>query len=239
MAEQSTITSSDLAAITSGATACDKLAELANTRTKIQEFLAWMLTDPAGNLSSDFKLALVNQMLFDAAKKGWYVRSNPSTGYLELVEKIAIDDLDDGGAQDGDILIYDEDEEEWVPVTAIYAAPSSGGVTVPDPGSGAVVTLAHGFDDAPMNYKCFLECNATDLGYAEGDRVDALSLIGENTADNEIGQAVTVFANDTVVGAVFRSPNGANPEYQLPNKSTFARAAIDESKWNIKLYAMP
>jgi hypothetical protein len=234
----SPITPDDFAPITSGATACDHLAELGNTRSKVEEFLEWLLADDdTGNLGSGFKEAIVQQLLYDATKLGYLVMSDTTTGYLTLVEKLLLTKLSTTGAATGDYMFFNG--TTWIKQTPIYAAPSSGGVTVPDPGSGAAVTLAHGFAATPKNYACFLECNDTDLGYAVGDRVDALSLIGENTADNEIGQAVTVFATDTVVGAVFRSPNGANPEYQLPNKSTFVRAQIDRSKWDIKLYAMP
>jgi hypothetical protein len=242
MAEQSEITSSDLAAITSGATACDHLAELAQTRTKFATFLDWIVSDPSGNLATDFKTAIINQLLFDAAKKGWFVRSNPTTGFLELVEFIPLDGLDDGGATTGDILVWNG--SEWEPQSAIYLAPTSGGTTLPAPNTGGLLSVAHGFSAAPKQFACFLECTSADAGYAIGDRVDALGLIQRGNG-GETRQGCTVGVNASLLFAVFVT-EGSNPKkYFLPNKSSFEitdstdAGELDPAKWSVKFWALP
>jgi hypothetical protein len=239
MAEQSEITSSDLAAVTQGATACDHLAELSATRTKFATFLDWIVSDPDGNLSTDFKTALIRQMLFDAAKKGWFVASDASTGYLELVETIPLASLDPTGAVEGDTIAFDATAGAWEIRNApqSYLAPTSGGSTIPAISSGGILSVAHGLGTTPRTFECILECNSTDVGYDAGDRVRADNLIILRDTAGEQMNAVTVGASATLVFVVFQVRSGAGGEYRLINKSTFARDAIDVSKWDVKLSA--
>lgn len=237
----SPIVPSDLAPVTSGATACDHLTELGATRDKMQEFLQWFLAnDETGLLGSGFKEALIQQMLFDAAKKGWFLQTNASTGYLELIEKIPLAGLSEAGAVEGDIIEFNG--TAWVVTTKpeIYLAPTSGGSTVPAVATGGLLSVAHGFSATPNNFRCYLECSAIDIDYQVGDRVDAANLIILRDTGGEQMSAVTVGANSSLVFAVFQSRAGAGGEYRLVEKaSTFDRAAIDPSKWNVRFYATP
>lgn len=238
MAENSPIVPSDLGAITGGLLACDALRELLNTRAKMQTFLQWFLAnDPTGNLGSDFLLALSRQFLFDAAKKGFFVRTNPSNGSLELVEFIPLDSLDGSGAVEGDTLSFESGV--WITRSSpnVYLAPTSGGVTLPDAAVGAVCQVAHGLSAAPRHFGCVLECTTADASYAISDRVDAATLMLRNTLDTEIAHGASVYANATVIGVNFRMAAGATPKYQLVDKSTFLRADLIPGSWNVKLYA--
>lgn len=243
MSEFSPITSSDLGPITDGLLACDHLQELSSTREKFQEFLEWMLSDPSGELGDDFKTALIRQMLFDATKKGYFVGTDEGSGYLRLFSPDEAGDLLDSGsiplsALDNTSVATGDHitvvSGVWARHTPIYSAPSSGGTTVPLPASGGTLTVAHTLGTTPKNFKCFLECATADLNWAVGDRVDALSLRTFNGAAEMI-QAVDVFANSSIVGAVFRGLGGSN--YQLLDRSTLQRAAITPGSWNVKLYA--
>lgn len=107
MAATSPIKPADLGAISAGVLACDHLKELLNTRAKVQTFLKWLLTDDSQGLLGDgFKLALVQQLLFDAEKKGWFVETNEISGFLELVRYVTLAKLDPTGATNGDTLIF-------------------------------------------------------------------------------------------------------------------------------------
>jgi hypothetical protein len=233
MAEASSITSSDLAAVTAGATACDHLTELANTRTKFATFLDWIVSDPSGSLATDFKTAVINQLLFDAAKKGYLVMSDVTTGYLALVEKLLLTKLDQGSAATGDLLRWNG--TNWAKSTPFYG----GSGTVPSVATGGSVAAAHGLSAAPTFFSCYLVCNDVggDAGYAQNDRIRADTLMYYNSGAPELIQACTVQADATSVRAVFRNGGGAHA-YQVHNKSTFARASITESKWDVKFAAM-
>lgn len=226
----------DLNPINTGTAACDALKTLLQTRTDMREFLAWMLEDDStGELNdSGFLTDLAEQFLFDAAKKGFFVRSNPTTGRLELIEKVALADIDDENGTDGDMLVLESGV--WTRVSPFYGAPTSGGATVPVETSGGTLTAAHGVGTTPNNFRAILECNAADLNYAVGDRVDALSLMFLDSSVPEIMPAVTVFADASLVGVTFRD-GGVGDEYQLHNRSTFAKSPIQVSKWNVMLYA--
>jgi hypothetical protein len=235
MAEQSSITSSDLAAVTAGATACDHLTELANTRTKFATFLDWIVSDPSGNLATDFKTAVINQLLFDAAKKGWLVATDATTGYLELIEKLALASLDDTGAASGDLIRFNG--TDWVKYTPFIYAPATGTVTVPDADSGGIISTAHSLGFSPKEFGCYLECTSPDAGYVAGDRVDATTLM-QIGAGSETRQAAVVGANATNVFVVFLlAGTGPNRQYQLANKSTFADVDIDPTLWDVRLWA--
>lgn len=250
MAVTSPIKPSDLGAITSGVLACDHLKELLNTRTKMQTFLAWLLQDDTtGLLGADFKSAILQQLLFDAAKKGWIVRANPVSGYLELasnnesvsellaVNSLRLETLESAGASAGDLLSFDG--TSWGAITPIYLAPTTGGSTVPDVTTGGFLSVAHGLAALPKHLRCYLECNSTDVGYAVGDRVDASGLILLRATGGEQMQAITIGADASVVFAVFQVRSGGGGEYRLVNKSTYERDMIDSSKWNVKFYASP
>lgn len=234
MAEQSPVVPSQLGQINDGILACDALRSLLQTRVDMQSYVGWQV-DSAGNLTTDFKTAIAHQLFFDLLKKGWFVRSNPSTGFLELVELIPLASLDGSGSVEGDTLVFEGGV--WITKSSpsIYLAPTSGGATVPAAATGGALTVAHGLGSTPSKFSAFLECNAADLNYAIGDKVDALSVIYDNGV-NEILQAVTVFANATVVGVIFRNGAGSG-DYQIYNKSTFAAGNLDPAKWNVFLYA--
>lgn len=237
MAENSPIVPADLAPLSSSLLACDALRSLLQTRTDMQEFLQWLLAnDSTGNLGSDFKLAIRNQLLFDVAKKGWFVRTNPSTSFLELVEFLPLASLDGSGSTEGDTLSFEGGV--WITKSApsIYLAPTTGGVTLPDAAVGATCQVAHGLGVEPRQFACILECSAADANYSIGDRVDASTLMSRNGADTEVTHGASVFANATVVGAVFRTATGAS-KYQLSNKSTFVRSDLASASWNVKLFA--
>lgn len=239
MAVASPIKPSDLGAITSGVLACDHLRELLNTRTKMQTFLAWLLqNDSTGLLGADFKAAIIQQLLFNSAQKGWFVRTHSESGYLDLVEKVALADLATTGAADGDRIIYDATAGMWVVDTApeeIYLPPTSGGVTVPAATTGGVLTVAHGLGAKPNIFEVDLVCATADVGHAVGDVVDACSLMSRTTAP-EAKLACTKWANDTQCGVTFFN-GSAGASYRLFDKATFTNDPITEASWNVKFYA--
>jgi hypothetical protein len=238
----STILPSDLDPVTDGASACDHLAELAATRTKFQTFLTWLLNEDVaatvdGTLSAGFKEAIVQQLLLDAAKKGWLVMSDLTTGYLTLVEKLLLTKLDAGVAVDGDTLRWDDDAIDathgaWVPWHEFASSNSA----VPPPSTGGIVEAIHGLGYTPTRYRAHLVCISADVGYVIGDIVDAQGLIFYNSGAAEIQQGANVTANATKVSCVFRN-GGGTPNYQLLNKSTWARDTIDVLKWEVKFTA--
>lgn len=255
MATTSPIKPSDLGAITGGVLACDHLRELLNTRQKMQTFLAWLLAnDETGNLGEDFKAAIIQQLLFDAAKKGWIVRANPSSGYLELANNsdkvselfpphsIRLLTLAVDGAVSGDILGFNG--TDWVPRTPIYLAPTTGGATIPDPSTGGILSVAHGLGATPRIRQCDLVCTSADAGYAAGDTVDAMNLI-QRGAGGETRPGVTVGADASTIFAVFVKEGSATRKYFLPNKASFEitdsadSGEVDPAKWNVKFYASP
>lgn len=240
----SPITPSDLEPVTDGANACEKLTELENTRRKMQEFLEWLLTDDdAGNLGDGFKEAIIEQLLADDEAdpelntNGGFVKTDATTGELEVVEQVALSEIAAGGAAEGDFLIFDG--EAWVKKSRIYLAPSSGGTTVPDPAAGGILSVAHGLAETPREFGCVLECNTDDVGYfsVEENRVNAACL-ELRTASPENSFAVTVGADDTNVYCVFFN-GGGSATYRLINKSTFAKGTITPASWNVKLWVMP
>lgn len=239
MAATSPIKPSDLGAITGGVLACDHLRELLNTRRKMQQFLQWLLVDDqSGLLGVDFKAALIQQLLFDSSKKGWFVKTDEASGYLELVEKVALADLAITGAAEGDRIIYDATAGMWVVDDTpddVYLAPTSGGTSVPAATVGGVLTVAHGLGAVPTIFKVFLECATADVGYAVGDRVDACSLMSRTTAP-EAKLACTIWANGTQCGATFFN-GAAGADYRLFDKTGLTNDSITEASWNVKFYA--
>lgn len=234
MAEQSPIVPSDLDAVSSSLLACDYLRALLMTREHLHDFLAWMLQEN-GELTDDFVNAVLSQLLFDETKFGWYLRTNVSTGKLELIEKIPLSGLDASGGTDGDTIVIESGVWVTRPTTSGFFDPSVGVATVPAVVTGGILSVAHGLGAEPNNFRCYLVCNTIDAGYAVGDRVDAANLLFENPGV-EFGPAVTLFANATTVGAVFRNGAGAH-NYQLHSKSTYSRATIVVGSWNVKFYA--
>lgn len=239
MATNSPIVPNDLGAITGGVLACDALKELLSTRTKMQTFLEWLLADDeTGNLGADFKAAIIQQLLFDGSKKGWFVKTHPASGYLELVEKVELADLAITGAAEGDGIIYDATAGMWVVDDTpddVYLAPTTGGTSVPAATVGGVLTVAHGLGAMPKIFKVFLECATADVGYAVGDRVDACSLMSRTTAP-EAKLGCTIWANGTQCGATFFN-GAAGATYRLFDKSGFTNDPITEASWNVKFYA--
>lgn len=239
MAVASPIKPSDLGEITTGVLACDHLVELKNTRTKMQTFLTWLLAnDETGLLGADFKAAIIQQLLFDGSKKGWFVKTHPASGYLELVEKVALADLAITGAADGDGIIYDATAQMWVVDDTpddVYLAPTTGGVTIPASTAGGVLTVAHGLGATPKIFRVLLECATADVGYAVGDVVDACSLMSRTTAP-EAKLGCTIWANGTQCGATFFN-GAAGSSYRLFDKSGFTNDPITEASWLVKFYA--
>lgn len=251
MAEQSTITSSDLAPVTDGATACDHLRELGATRTKFATFLDWIVNDSDGKLSADFKLAILNQLLKDDGvadpnTNGWFVRTNSSTGKMELVQRISLSDLPEPETDE-----EDEDEREiywngseWAFRTSseFFGAPTSGGTTVPTPDDGGVVVASHGLTGSPNSFACYLVCNSTDAGYAVGDKVNAVSLM-QRGGGGEIRIGCSVGVNSSQIFAVFAKEGSATRKYFLINKASFDitdntdSGEIDPAKWDVMLFA--
>lgn len=255
MAVNSPIVPSDFNDISGGALACDALKSLLRTRTNVKTLLQWILQDDTtGLLGSDFKSAIIQQLLFDATKKSWIVRANPSSGHLELASNsdkvselfpehsIRLLTLAIDGAVDGDVLGFDG--TSWVPFTPIYLAPTTGGATIPDPSTGGILSVAHGFGAVPRVRECNLVCNATDAGYASGDTVDAKNLI-QRGAGGETRPGVTVGADASVVFAVFVKEGSAARKYFLPNKASFEitdgsdSGEVNPAFWDVKFYASP
>lgn len=255
MAANSPIVPADFAPLAGGTLACDALKSLLRTRTNMQALTAWLLADDStGLLGADFKAAIIQQLLFDAAKKSWIVRANPSSGYLELASNsdkvselfpphsIRLLTLAVDGAVDGDILRYNG--TDWVPSSPIYLAPTTGGATIPSPSTGGILSVAHGFGAVPRVRQCDLVCNATNAGYAAGDTVDAKNLI-QRGAGGETRPGVAVGADASVIFAVFVKEGSATRKYFLPNKSSFEitdssdSGEIDPAKWDVFFYASP
>lgn len=242
MAEQSEITSSDLAPVTAGAKACDKLVELENTRRKFATFLDWIVSDPTGNLATDFKTAIVRQVLFDAAKKGYFVMSDLTTGYLTLVERVLLNKLQGGTAVDGDGLKWDEDAlgtspniGAWVPFHEYVSGQSA----LPAASTGGKIQTAHGLGYRPKHYRGELVCISADGSYSAADVVDAQSLIQQG-GGGEIRPGCSVGADGTNVWAIFVKDGTATRKYFLPDKATFevdGSTPLDASKWECRLIA--
>lgn len=238
MATTSPIKPSDLGAITGGVLACDHLRELLNTRTKMQTFLAWLLADDeTGLLGADFKEAIIQQLLFDGSKKGWFVKTHPVSGYLELVEKVALADLAITGAAEGDGIIFSGGA--WVVDDTpdnVYLAPTTGGTAVPAATAGGMLTVSHGLGARPNIFKVLLECAVVDAtGYTVGDTVDAASLMSR-TSGGETKLAATIWANATTCGISFFNTAGAS-NYRLYHKDGQSYVNITEASWNVKFYA--
>lgn len=240
MATTSPIKPSDLAAITTGVLACDHLVELLNTRRKMQQFLQWLLVDDeSGLLGADFKAAIIQQLIFDAAKKGWFVKTNPASGFLELVEKVALADLAITGAVDGDGIIYNATAGMWILDNTpddVYLAPTTGGTTIPASTAGGALSVSHGLGAAPKIFKVLLECVTPDAAaYAAGDIVDAASLMSRTTG-GETKLAATIWANSTSCGiSFFNTAGGSN--YRLYHKDGQSYENVTEASWNVKFYA--
>lgn len=118
----------------------------------------------------------------------------------------------------------------WVEYTPCFKAPTSGGATVP--AADGVQSVAHGLSSTPTNVKLILVANATDNGYASGDRVDGSYVWGNNGGSFRV--PVSVYADATYVYASWDNPSTS---YQIVPKSGGNSAAIDPTKWNVYLYA--
>lgn len=138
--------------------------------------------------------------------------------------------------QAGDHLIHDG--TNWAPATPFFGPSTSGGTHPPAATAGGILSAPHGLGTTPKNYRAFLECTVADYNYAPGDLVDASSLIFHNTVSGEKVQAVSLFANSSLVGAVFRN-GGANSTYKLNDKSSFdiSGPTITVANWDVKFYA--
>ena len=118
----------------------------------------------------------------------------------------------------------------WVEYTPCFKAPTSGGTTVP--AADGVQSVAHGLSAIPTNIKLILVANASDNGYASGDRVDASHLWGNNSGSYRT--PVSVYADATNVYASWDFPSTS---YQIVPKGGGNSAAIDPTKWNVFLFA--
>lgn len=144
------------------------------------------------------------------------------------------------GAAARDKIQYDS-VGNWLKKTPFYGAPTSGGTTVPDPTTGALLLAAHGLQlngvaAVPRTLKCFLVNNSTELGYAVGDIVDAQALMTVGSG-GEARVGVAVHADATNIYAAFGSQGAAVRTYKLVNKSTFAVDTIAPAKWDVYFYA--
>lgn len=129
------------------------------------------------------------------------------------------------------------DGANWIKYTPLYAAPTTGGTTVPDPTTGALLYRAHGFNpNVPRNIKCFLVCTAGNIGYSAGDIVDAQALMTVGSG-GEARCGVAVHADDTNIYAAFGSQGAAVRTYKMVNKSTFAVDTITPGSWDVFFYA--
>lgn len=84
-----------------------------------------------------------------------------------------------------------------------------------------VSSSAHNLTTAPTHATWYLECLATDAGYAAGDRVYSLG-------DTAASRGFSIFTDSTVVGV---STDGSLPAIQ--NKSTTTSTAITAAKWKL------
>lgn len=100
------------------------------------------------------------------------------------------------------------------------------------PGSGGVITLAHGLGAAPRLVRWVLVCTTTDLGYAVSDEVD---LWGADQNSPQGRPAFNVVANTTNLICQQASTTTIN----LLRRSAFIgdSAAITNGSWAIKVYA--
>lgn len=142
------------------------------------------------------------------------------------------------GAANRDTIRFDG--TNWVKKTPVYLAPTSGGTTLPDPVNGGILTVAHGLGAVPRTIKALLVCNSTDVGYAVGDTVDASSVICLTEAAEQI-VGLTLYADATTIGLVCcdgsAGGGGTASRYRIMNKSTFIRATMDHTKWDVYFYA--
>lgn len=241
----SPITPEDLNAVTDGATACDKLAELANTRNKMQTFLAWLLAnDDTGVLGDGFKEAIIQQLmkddgLADPNTNGWFVRTNSSTGYLEMVQRISLtdlpqpetDDLDTGERQ----IIWDGSTWVFRVKDSFVGAPTSGGTVVPASNGGGILLAPHGLTSKPNKFGAILECTTADIGFSTNETIDAKCIHGRNSTPEEYPCIVTG-ADATNVWVVFGDLGGSS-FYRTHRKDNAARDSITPASWNVKLWA--
>jgi hypothetical protein len=233
----SPIQGADLEPVTDGATACDKLAELAATRAKLKQIMDWMVEDD-GTFTVGYLDQILAQLLVDATKKGWWVRSNPTTGILELLEYIPINALEPGSSADGDIIVYDDDAGEWTTQSssAFHGPPTTGGLTVPDVSAGAVLSAAHGLTSSPYKFGGYIECTTSEYGYTVGDRITLESLSGIQTGGTDDTGAVNVWANSTSVGVTFAKLNNASA-LKIWRKDTYEKIDLTEANWKVMLWA--
>lgn len=250
----SPIKSTDLNAISDGATACDKLKELANTRNKMQAFLAWLL-DLDGNLNADAGTN-IKEKLFDTsadpgapaglqdAKLGWLVRTNPTTGALELVinndklgdilvpRALRINRLDTTDAVEGDLLRFSVGD--WKRYSPVDGDPFTGAATIPDVSTGGLFYAAHNFGIKPRNFGAWIENITTpDSGYSLGDRIDVHSIFSYTGA--AITQGTLTFCDANNVYVIFVK---GDANYRILHRTTFDHAIITHpERWAIKLHA--
>jgi len=88
----------------------------------------------------------------------------------------------------------------------------------------ATLTQAHGLARQPALVMAMLENTSTDLSYASGDRI----YLGETGTATASG-GCTVDSNTTNVHVT------CGASFEIVSRATFARAAIDETKWKVIL----
>lgn len=219
---------------------CSRLTALWSLANVMDEWYSWAF-NPDGSPSDDFIDSITSEFLFDAAKKGWFVQTNATTGLLELIEKLPLDGLDDGGAETHDTLVWNG--TAWVPssdfAVAFSSLPTSGGVTVPVVTSGGILSAEHGLSSTPLKFGAFIYMNTVigDLGYVNGDRVQAQGLMAFDGSTGENTGAVSISVDDEKVYASFRDCDGGTSKYKLIRKDTSAIDQIISSRWNVVLWA--
>lgn len=108
-------------------------------------------------------------------------------------------------------------------------ATSINGLTI----GGPRLQQAHGLAAAPINLGGVLICTSADLNYAVGARIDisAIACVIGGTGEYS---SVTVVADATNIWAVF---SGNANTWVIPNATSGAFAALDQTKWNLQLIA--
>lgn len=245
----SPIVGTDLNTVTEGATACDHLKELANTRAKMKQLVEWLVDGDGHPFSSGLVSELLSYLLPGSGKEGWLVRTNPSTGILELVvpndltqpifeaHGIRLVTLDVTDAVANDVIVFNG--TDWVRKGSFVGAPTSGGTTIPAVATGGVLLAPHGLSAAPDQYGGYAQCTSAENGFAVGDRIDLHSiLVGANWDDSQ--SAVAIGANTTNVWATFTNRSAVHDGWSVYEKSgALGQVALTPGSWNVFLWAKP
>jgi len=192
-------------------------------------------------------MALTKLVNGSGLQLSFIVRANPTTGVIELVSNsdkvstllaarsVRLSTLDDTAAAVGDRIVFVG--ADWTKHTPLYAAPTVGGTTIPDPTTGALLSRSHGFNPTiPKTIKCYLVCTTIDRGYAVGDVVDANNLMTVGSG-GEARAGVAVHADATNIYAAFGSQGAAVRTYKIVDKATFAVDTVTPASWNVMFYA--